>query len=169
MTVGERIKSARKKAGMTQADLAQKLGIPFQGVSQWERDIRNPKIETLRRIASVLGTEWTDLVPEDLLGSYIAADVIRKTGLIVKNADQIVSDVEQEVETSKTKTDAVVSLIQLNVQSKTVEKLVDVFLSLNDAGQQKAVERVEELTEIPKYQRKPEEGEESAVDPQEND
>ena len=33
------------------------------------------------------------------------------------------------------------------------ERLEDAFQSLTDDGQQKAVERVEELTEIPKYQR----------------
>lgn len=54
MTTGQRIKEARKQAGMTQTELAQKLNIPFQSVSQWERDIRNPKYDTLRRIAAVL-------------------------------------------------------------------------------------------------------------------
>lgn len=34
------------------------------------------------------------------------------------------------------------------------ERLLLAFNQLNAAGQQKAVERVEELTEIPKYQRK---------------
>ena len=38
---------------------------------------------------------------------------------------------------------------------KKAEKLVDDFLSLNSLGQQKAAERVEELTEIPKYRRDP--------------
>ena len=55
MTTGERIKAARKKAGMTQAELAEKLEIPFQSVSQWERDIRNPKKETLEKIAEKIG------------------------------------------------------------------------------------------------------------------
>ena len=47
-------------------------------------------------------------------------------------------------------------------------RLISAFELLNDNGKQKALERVEELTEIPKYQRQPEEGEQSAVDPQEN-
>lgn len=47
-------------------------------------------------------------------------------------------------------------------------RLISAFELLNDNGKQKALERVEELSEIPKYQRQPEEGEKSAVDPQED-
>lgn len=54
MTTGQRIRNARKKAGMTQTELAQKLNIPFQSISQWERDLRNPKFDTIQRIAEVL-------------------------------------------------------------------------------------------------------------------
>lgn len=54
MSTGERIKEARKKVGMTQAELASKLGISYVGVSQWENDLRNPKPDTLLRIAVAL-------------------------------------------------------------------------------------------------------------------
>lgn len=37
--------------GMTQAELAHKLGISAAGIAQWENDLRNPKIETLRKLA----------------------------------------------------------------------------------------------------------------------
>lgn len=55
MTTGERIRQARKSAGMTQAELAHKLGISAAGIAQWENDLRNPKIETLRKLADALG------------------------------------------------------------------------------------------------------------------
>ena len=57
MTIGQRIKDARKKAGMTQAELASKLDIPPQSIGQWERGERRPKLETLDRIAAALGVE----------------------------------------------------------------------------------------------------------------
>lgn len=65
MTTGQRIRAARKKAGMTQAELAEKLEIPFQSVSQWERDIRNPKKETLERLANVFGCYYFELYGDD--------------------------------------------------------------------------------------------------------
>lgn len=61
MTIGESIKAARKKAGLTQKALADRLGIPYQGISQYERGTRNPKPETLGRIASALGITLEEL------------------------------------------------------------------------------------------------------------
>lgn len=54
ITTGDVIRAARKNAGMTQAELAEKLGISYVGVSQWKNDLRKPKIETLRKIAKAL-------------------------------------------------------------------------------------------------------------------
>lgn len=61
MSVGDRIRAARKKAGMTQAELASKLGLPWQSISQWERDARNPKIEALEKIAMALQVNVDEL------------------------------------------------------------------------------------------------------------
>lgn len=56
MTTGERIKAARKAASMTQAELGAKLGIAYQTVAQWENGLRQPKYETLQKIADALQT-----------------------------------------------------------------------------------------------------------------
>lgn len=64
MTTGQRIRAARKKAGLTQEELARKLDISYQSVGQWEREERNPKIENLVEIATALGIDWLDLIPE---------------------------------------------------------------------------------------------------------
>lgn len=73
MTTGERIRAARKNANMTQAELAQKLGISYVGVSQWENGLRQPKYETLKKIADAIGVEWYDLVPPEESTRMIAA------------------------------------------------------------------------------------------------
>lgn len=62
MQISERIKAARKKAGLTQKQLGEKMGISYQAVSQWENDLRNPKIETLRAIANALEVPLRDLI-----------------------------------------------------------------------------------------------------------
>ena len=46
MTTGEKIKEARKKAGMTQAELGALLGVSGSMIGQWENDFRHPKLET---------------------------------------------------------------------------------------------------------------------------
>ena len=59
MTPGSRISIARQRAGITQAALAQQLGIQHsqrQRVSQWEHDEAMPRIPTLEAIAEALDT-----------------------------------------------------------------------------------------------------------------
>lgn len=73
MTTGQLIKEARKQAGLTQMELAEKLGIPYQSVGQWERDVRNPKYESLCRIADALNTSVSYLLGQD--GAPVAPNV----------------------------------------------------------------------------------------------
>lgn len=47
-----RIKELRKSKGLTQAELAQKVGISEQAVSFYENDRRKPKIETWNKLAA---------------------------------------------------------------------------------------------------------------------
>ena len=51
MTVGELIRAERKKKGWTQSELAERLGISYVGVAQWENGSRNQKIESRQLIA----------------------------------------------------------------------------------------------------------------------
>ena len=68
-TTGQRIRMARERAGMKQRDLADKLGVSYVNVSQWERDTRNPKYSTLQKISDAVGISVTFL-----LGLESAAD-----------------------------------------------------------------------------------------------
>ena len=61
-TTGQRIRMARERAGMKQRDLADKLGVSYVNVSQWERDTRNPKYSTLQKISDAVGISVTFLL-----------------------------------------------------------------------------------------------------------
>ena len=54
--VGCKIKSARKSKNLTQEELGRKIGVSFQAIAQWESGRRNPKYETLLKIADALET-----------------------------------------------------------------------------------------------------------------
>lgn len=60
MKLGEKILSARKKAGLSQVDLADALGVSRQSVSKWETGEANPEIGKLPELARLLGvsTDW---------------------------------------------------------------------------------------------------------------
>ena len=64
MTVGEQIKKYRKKAGLSQRELGEKLGVSQQHIAQYESGKRTPKIENLNKIADALKLSLNDLIPE---------------------------------------------------------------------------------------------------------
>lgn len=69
-TLGMTIASLRKTNGMTQLELAEKLGVTDKAVSKWERDICYPDLNTLPRIAELFGVSVDELmlgkgVPEE--------------------------------------------------------------------------------------------------------
>ena len=75
MKLGEKIMYGRKRAGMSQIDLADALGVSRQSVSKWETGEANPEIGKLPQLAEVLHvtTDWllSDAAPEE--GFYDAA------------------------------------------------------------------------------------------------
>ena len=95
MTTGQLIKIARKNAGITQSELAQRLNIPFQSVSQWERDLRNPKYETICRIAAALDVEFADLVPQEVGGKMIVDHVLGRLKNLSTPIERTTRDMSQ--------------------------------------------------------------------------
>ncbi len=55
-TMGEIISALRKEKGMTQKDLADKMGVTDKAVSKWERNLSCPDISSIPKLAEVLGT-----------------------------------------------------------------------------------------------------------------
>ncbi|MCI8551029.1 MAG: helix-turn-helix transcriptional regulator [Lachnospiraceae bacterium] len=53
-TLGEKLKSARKSAGLTQEQLAEKLLVSRQAITKWEADKGMPDIENLKQLSKLL-------------------------------------------------------------------------------------------------------------------
>lgn len=61
-TIGTRIAQKRKNYGMTQEELANKLGVSSQAVSKWENDVSCPDITLLPNLAQVLDCTVDELL-----------------------------------------------------------------------------------------------------------
>lgn len=61
-TLGNHIATIRKERGLTQVDLAKKIGTEYPQIGRLERGLTNASIITLRKIAKELGVSLIDLV-----------------------------------------------------------------------------------------------------------
>ena len=61
-TLGTIIAQLRKEKGMTQLELAEKMGVTDKAVSKWERDLSCPDINSLPTLAEILGVSVDELM-----------------------------------------------------------------------------------------------------------
>ena len=61
-TLGTVIAELRKQHGMTQLELAEKMGVTDKAVSKWERDLSCPDINSLPNLAQILGVSVEELM-----------------------------------------------------------------------------------------------------------
>ncbi|MGB3315968.1 MAG: helix-turn-helix transcriptional regulator [Albidovulum sp.] len=54
-TFGDRLAAAREAAGLSQAELAQRLGVKTRVVEHWEADAKEPRANRLQMLAGMLG------------------------------------------------------------------------------------------------------------------
>jgi len=66
MTLSEKVIYYRKRAGLSQEQLAEKLGVSRQAVSKWETGEASPDVNKLRALAEALGVTADELLsPEE--------------------------------------------------------------------------------------------------------
>ena len=70
--IGRRISRLRKEKDMTQPALADKMGVSFQAVSNWERGASMPDIGKLPELAEALGVSV-----DELLGSGRGSELVK--------------------------------------------------------------------------------------------
>lgn len=162
--IGEKIKAARQRVGMTQKELGDKLGIPYQSIGQWERNLRKPKRETIEKIADALGVKTIELV-SDFDWSMLSTE--RVLAELVLEGEENLQNPELAKAYDKLKKDLNMVVVKGFDETKSVptydlyfegysideKTLLQEFNKLNDDGKFEALKQIEELTKSPKYQR----------------
>lgn len=72
MDLGKKIRAHRDELGLTQAELADKLGLTYSSVSQWESGRATPRTPILRQLADLFDTTVADLMGEDATEAAIS-------------------------------------------------------------------------------------------------
>lgn len=153
MSTGKYIKAARVKAGMTQAELAKKLGVTPQNISQYEREAKNPKYETLQKIADALNCSVFSLK----YGTYpnVNEEAAARVCIVFNTNDFYI---KKAALASSAYTESIYHEKGYSF-SEAESDIVKRFNRLGKEGQRAAIERIEELTRIPEYQKKEEDEE----------
>lgn len=74
--IGKYIVSKRKSLGMTQKQLAEKLGMSDKSVSKWERGVCLPDVSVYKELCSILGIS---------LNEFLAGEDIAQENIIQKS------------------------------------------------------------------------------------
>lgn len=61
--IGKKLKMARKKLNLKQADVAKKADISVNYYARIERDEENPTLETVKKLCQALKVKSTDILP----------------------------------------------------------------------------------------------------------
>ena len=90
MSLGSNLYDARKRCGLSQADVAEKLGVSRQTISKWETDETIPDIFQSKRLANLYQLKLDELVDMDL-------DVKE----LERNIDSVPESVQKKVDWTK--------------------------------------------------------------------
>ena len=126
MTFGEKLKCARKEAGLSQEQLAEKLSVSRSAVAKWESDKGMPDVNNLKVISQLLNVSVDYLLDEEEKISFneiqepINLEEYEKTGKCRDKRDAVCLAKHQDA-------DVIYALISNRKMSKA-EWLIDFFV-----------------------------------------
>ena len=90
--IGKYIASKRKSLGMTQKQLAEKLGMSDKSVSKWERGVCLPDVSVYKELCSILGIS---------LNEFFAGEDIVQENMIQKSETNIIEVIKDNINKEK--------------------------------------------------------------------
>ena len=175
MGLAENIKNFRKQAKLTQVQLAKMVGINTNTLQRYEYGEREPNFTTIGKIAAALDIDTPTLMGmgpyngknikkiRDSL-KYNESDFAKKINISVEDLNKYESGIfEPTVDLLYTISDVfdldtfwqAILLERQQYSTPERHRLTVAFDKLNEPGQAKAVDYVEDLTKVPDYQRAP--------------
>ncbi len=130
MTLGEKIKAARKNAGLTQEQMAERLMVSRPAVTKWETDKGIPDIENLKAISKLLDVSLDYLLND---GEDIDLNVIKEAIDINAYGKGFKKKIKDKIVREKYPDARIMTLIPRKMLTKG-EKIIDNLLGfLTDA------------------------------------
>ena len=90
--IGKYIAGKRKSLGMTQKQLAEKLGMSDKSVSKWERGVCLPDVSVYKELCSILGIS---------LNEFLAGEDIAQENMSQKSETNIIEVIRDNINKQK--------------------------------------------------------------------
>ena len=139
-TFGQRLAALRKEKGLTQNDIADKVGITAQAVSKWENDQASPDIDILIKLSEIF-----DISLDELLGK-VKPSVSLNDKTTKKDINKMVLKISvNEVNGDKVKVNLPLALVKVFLNKDTGEiPLLDGKESLKNIDFRQILDLVEQ-------------------------
>ncbi len=124
MTLGKKIKTARKNAGLTQEQMAEKLMISRPAITKWELDKGIPDIENLKAISKLLDVSLDYLLND---GEDIDLNVIKEPIDLSKYGKGLKKKLKDKIVREKYPEAKIMTLLPTKILTKG-EKVIDNLL-----------------------------------------
>ncbi|MBD5553933.1 MAG: helix-turn-helix domain-containing protein [Roseburia sp.] len=134
--VGNKIRYFRNKKGITQKALADLIGKTESSIQKYECGSTEVPFSVLEKIAKALDIEILFLLDDEYLESASA--------YFMEKGDTKLSTLLYDLASLNKQ-------LVVNIDANYMQILNTLFSKLNDSGKKKALERLEELIEIPRY------------------
>ena len=142
---GNQIRHLRKAKGLTQTQLAQRIGISLNSVQRYEKNERQPSIDLLFKIANALGVTFLDLVLGDEKEQFLA--------------DMSPREREKDEERRRKLYWDRMETIYVNLSGLSGGTFAEVFRQcfpqLNEQGQERLMVYLQDLVKIEDYHQEP--------------
>lgn len=144
MAFADNLKVLRKYSNLTQKELAERAGVSYSSIINYENRRREPPLSILKKIASALGTDVELLT---------ASAVYVKDGVLIGEKTNEYGEVTSSwiVSDHANRDEAIIEHMWDITKRTAILRISKAIDKLNEVGINEAVKRVWELTEIPKY------------------
>lgn len=144
---GKIMRRARKKQGLTQAELAEKAGVSTMTIRRYESGDRKPRLEEALKISRALGLALKDLFSGPELDQM--KHEVKQIAIVFQGFDELMARGRAKEEAMRYTSALSSALPERDAQAAA--GLIFFFVRLNEKGREKVAAYAEDLTRIGEY------------------
>lgn len=142
MAMSDRIKSKRKEVGLTQEELAQKLGLQKSAIAKYE----NGRVKNIKRSTIAKMSEIFDCSPTYLMDLDSATDKYIENVFVNDSIENIIDNISAFSSTEKNHFKKYLKLVEVN--RKKADNYIEQLLSIQQMDDDLSVMAAHERTDI---------------------